>query len=130
MHQLCPGTWTCPAAAGGGAAGKKPRFLPAARWAGQEPGSGASTIAGQEPGSGASTIAGQEPGSSALTSIGAPHDSAVLGAAAPDGNRLGETLWRRQAEETVENDELAPIQAVELTHGIRRVVVAEPPEPV
>src|SRR6185437_8960229 len=98
--------------------GQKPRFLPEARWAGQEPGSGASTIAGQEP------------GSSALTSIGAPHDSAVLGAAAPVGNRLGETLWRRQAEETVENDELAPIQAVELTHGIRRVVVAEPPEPV
>jgi hypothetical protein len=28
-----------PAAAGGGASGKKPRFLPEARWAGQEPGS-------------------------------------------------------------------------------------------
>src|SRR5215469_10608851 len=31
-----PGTRMCPAAAGGGAAGKKPRFLPAARWAGQD----------------------------------------------------------------------------------------------
>ena len=29
----------CPAAEGGGASGKKPRFLPEAHWAGQEPGS-------------------------------------------------------------------------------------------
>ena len=30
------GTGRCPAAAGGGASGKKPRFLPEARWAGQD----------------------------------------------------------------------------------------------
>ena len=39
----------CPAAAGGGAASQKPRFLCAARWAGQEPGSSAHTNSRSNP---------------------------------------------------------------------------------
>src|SRR5213082_2868791 len=61
---------------------------------------------------------------------GAAHDSAVLRSAMPLGDRQRQLRRGREIQSPIEDQKLSPVEAVELAHRIRRVVVPEPPEPV
>src|SRR6516162_241233 len=81
-------------------------------------------------GSLALTMAARSARSGLPSGVGATHDPAVLGHAAAGCDRQREGTRRGEVESSVECQQLAAIEAVELTHGIGGVVVAEPPEPV
>src|SRR5690606_38250409 len=59
-----------------------------------------------------------------------PHGATHLGVPAAARQRHRQLLGHARAEHPVQLDELAPIQALEVVHAARGVVVAEPSEPV
>src|SRR3569833_1399893 len=67
---------------------------------------------------------------SGASGVRAAHDPTMLGRSSTHGNGLREILRGGEVQEPVKVDELAAIQPVELGHGLLRVVITKPPEPV
>ena len=60
----------------------------------------------------------------------ASHRSAVLRVSTPDRDGLVQRRRRLFAEHLVEIRQLLAVQAIEIAHAVRRIVITEPPEPV
>src|ERR1700736_5396636 len=60
----------------------------------------------------------------------AAHDTAMLRRAVSDRERLRQTLRWRKLQNAVQVEKLPAVEAVELQHRLRGVVVPVPPEPV